>query len=346
MILNTTGNNAKPEKINNLRKAAILLVVLGEQSSAELLQQLTEDDVQKVSREVARISSIAPEQAEAILDEFQEMAVAGDYVARGGMDYARKMLMRAFTPEIAKRMLDRLAKALGSEAASFDAIQKADPHQLAKFIHNEHPQTIALVLSHLNSSQAAALLMSLPSHMRADVAMRMASLDQISPEIISKIAGVIGQKLRSLGEFSRESYGGVRAVAEMFNRLDSSTSREILDSVEQHDANLVETIRHLMFVFEDLLLIDPMGLKEVIAKIDRKVLTVALKGTSDQLRNHVLSCMSQRGADMLREDVEALGPVKIKEVESAQQQIIAIVRQLEAEGVVSLKGTVGEQYVV
>jgi flagellar motor switch protein FliG len=247
---------------------------------------------------------------------------------------------------VAKRMVDRLAKALGSEAASFDAIQKADPQQLAKFIHNEHPQTVALVLSHLNSSQAAALLMSLPSHMRSDIAMRMASLDQISPEIISKIASVIGQKLLSLGEFSRESYGGVRAVAEMFNRLDSSSSREILDSVEQHDANLVETIRHLMFVFEDLLLIDPMGLKELTAKVDRKVLTVALKGTSDQLRTHVLGCMSQRGADMLREDVEALGPVKIKEVESAQQQIITVVRQLEAEGVVSLKGTVGEQYVV
>ena len=174
----------------------------------------------------------------------------------------------------------------------------------------------------------------------------MASLDQISPEIILKIAGVIGQKLKALGEFSRESYGGVRAVAEMLNRLDSASSREILDHIEQQDTNLAETIRHLMFVFEDLLLIDPMGLKEVLGKVDRKVLTVALKGTSEQLRNQILSCMSQRGADMLREDMDALGPVKIKEVDAAQQQIIAVVRQLEAEGVVSLKGTVGEQYVV
>jgi flagellar motor switch protein FliG len=346
MILNTTGNNAKTETVANLRKAAIVLVVLGEQASAELLPQLSEEDVQAVTREVARISAISPEQAESVLEEFHQMVVAGDYVARGGMEYARKMLVRAFNPDLAKRMLDRLSKALGAEAASFDAIQKADPQQLAKFIHNEHPQTVALVLSHLNSAQAAALLMSLPPNLRSDVAMRMASLDQISPEIISKIVGVIGQKLRSLGEFSRESYGGVRAVAEMFNRLDSLTSREILDSVEQQDANLVETIRHLMFVFEDLLLIDPMGLKEVIAKVDRKVLTVALKGTSDQLRNHIFGCLSQRGAEMLREDVEALGPVKIKEVESAQQQIIGVVRQLEAEGVVSLKGAVGEQYVV
>jgi flagellar motor switch protein FliG len=254
--------------------------------------------------------------------------------------------MRAFNPDTAKRLLDRLTKALGSEAASFDAIQKADPQQLAKFIHNEHPQTIALVLSHLNSSQAAALLTSLPSGLRADVAQRMASLDQISPEIILKIAGVIGQKLKTLGEFSRESYGGVRAVAEMLNRLDSASSRGILDHIDHQDTNLAETIRHLMFVFEDLLLIDPLGLKEVLGKVDRKVLTVALKGTSEQLRNQILSSMSQRGAEMLKEDMEALGPVKIKEVEAAQQQIIAVVRQLESEGVVSLKGTVGEQYVV
>jgi flagellar motor switch protein FliG len=265
-------------------------------------------------------------------------------VARGGVDYARKLLTRAFAPDVARRLLERLTKALGS--TSFDAIQKADPGQLAKFIHNEHPQTIALVLSHLNYSQAAALLTSLPARLRADVSQRMASLDQISPDIILKISGVIGQKLKALGEFSRESYGGVRAVAEMLNRLDSGSSREILDTIEQQDANLAETIRHLMFVFEDLLLIDPLGLKEVLNKIERKVLTVALKGTSEQLRNHVLSCMSQRGGEMLKEDMEALGPVKIKEVETAQQQIIGVVRQLESEGVLSLKGAVGEQYVV
>jgi flagellar motor switch protein FliG len=342
MILNTT----KEEALSGLRKAAMLLVVLGEQSSAELLQQLSEEDVQKVSREVARITAISGEQAENILQEFHHLETAGDYVARGGIDYARKLLLRAFNPEVAKRLLDRLTKALGSEAASFDAIQKADPQQLAKFIHNEHPQTIALVLSHLNSTQAAALLNSLPPGLRSDVAQRMASLDQISPEVILKIAGVIGQKLKTLGEFSRESYGGVRAVAEMLNRLDSASSREILTHIDQCDSNLAETIRHLMFVFEDLLLIDPMGIKEVLAKVDRKVLTVALKGTSEQLRTQILASMSQRGADMLREDMEAMGPVKIKDVEAAQQQIIAVVRQLESEGVLSLKGAVGEQYVV
>ena len=339
-------NAAKAESLPGVRKAALLLIVLGEQSSADLLQQLGEDDVQTVSREVARITAISSEQAESVLEEFHQLTLAGDYIARGGIDFARKLLLRAFTPDVAKRLLDRLSKALGSEAASFDAIQKADPQQLAKFIHNEHPQTIALVLSHLSPSQAAALLISLPPEMRSDIAQRMASLDQISPEIIMKIASVIGSKLKALGEFSRESYGGVRAVAEMLNRLDSGSSRVILDHIEQQDTNLVETIRHLMFVFEDLLLIDPLGLKEVVGKVERKVLTVALKGTSEQLRNHIMTCMSQRGAEMLREDMDALGPVKIKEVEAAQQTIIALVRQLEAEGVISLKGTVGEQYVV
>ena len=329
-----------------IRKAAILLITLGEQTSAEILKQMDEDEVQMIGREVARVSAITSEQAETLLEEFYQMTVAHDYVLKGGMDYARRILISAFGPEHAKKMLDRLVKALGSEMASFDALQKADPQQVAKFIHNEHPQTIALVLSHLNPSQAAGLLISLPVEMRADVALRMANLDQISPEIISKIAGIIGQKLKALGEFSREAYGGVRAVSEMFNRLDSTTSKEVLESMEQTHPTLVETIRHLMFVFEDLMLLGPEAVKEVLAKVDRKVLTIALKGTSDQLKNHFLDQMSQRGSEMLREDMDALGPIKIKEVEAAQQQIIAIVRQLEAEGVISLKGTVGEQYVV
>ena len=281
-----------------------------------------------------------------MLEEYYQMTLAHDYVLKGGLDYARKILIQAFGPETARRLLDRLVKALGTEIATFDALQKADPQQLAKFIHSEHPQMIALILSHLNASQAAALLTSLPPEIRADVAQRMASLDQISPEIISKVAAIIGQKLKALGEFSRETCGGVRAVSELLNRLDSSTSKEILDKIEQQDQNLAETIRHLMFVFEDLLLLDQGGMKEVLARVDRKILTIALKGTSDELRKHFLECMSQRGAEMMREDMDALGPVKIKEVDAAQQQIIAIVRQLEAEGVVSLKGAVGEQYVV
>ncbi|HTQ54206.1 MAG TPA: flagellar motor switch protein FliG [Bryobacteraceae bacterium] len=340
------ANIKRNELISGVRKAAMLLVLLGEEASAQLLKELSEDEVQVVSREVARVTTITNDEAETVLEEFYQMAMAREYVARGGIDYARKVLMNAFGPDTAKKLVDRLVKTMGNDTAAFDALQKADPQQLAKFIHSEHPQTIAFILSHLSASQAAALLISLPVQLRADVALRMAHLDQISPEIIHKIAAVIGQKLQALGEFSRESYGGVRAVSEMFNRLDSGASKEILESIEKENSALADTIRHLMFVFEDMLLIDSNSLKEVLAKVDRKVLTLALKGTSEQVRSHFVQCLSQRGAEMLLEDMEALGPVKLKEVEGAQQQIIAVVRQLESDGVINLKGAGGEQYVV
>jgi len=345
MIQNLETASSTPT-VPGIRKAAVLMIILGDQVSGEILRQLDEEEVQAIGKEVARITSISNDQAEEVLEEFYQMSMAHEYVLKGGIDYAKKMLMNAFGPEHARKLVDRLVKTLGSELASFDTLQKADPQQLAKFIHNEHPQTIALILSHLNASQAAGLLISLPQELRADVALRMAHLDQISPLIVSKIAAIIGQRLKSLGELNRESYGGVRAVSEMFNRMDSGTSKEILEAIEQNDPKLVEAIRHLMFVFEDLLLLSQEAIKEMLGKVDRKVLTLALKGTSDQLKNHILQLMSQRGAEMLREDLEALGPVKIKEVEAAQQQIIAVVRQLEAEGTISLKGTVGEQYVV
>ncbi len=346
MIRNTSKEEVSEVKLSGAQKAAILTVCLGDTASADILKELDEDEVADIGREIARLQNITAEEGEQVLEEFYQLAMAQDYVLKGGIEYARKILNKAFGPESARKILDRLVKQLGADHANFDALQKADPQQLAKFIHNEHPQTIALVLSHLNPSQAAGLLFSLPHELRADVALRMANLDQISPDIISKIASIIGQRLKSLGQMNRESSGGVRAVAEMFNRLDSGCSKDILESIESNDPTLAETIRHLMFVFEDLLLIDQNGLKEILGRIDRKILTVALKGTSDQLKDHFLECMSQRGAEMLREDMEALGPIKIKEVEAAQQQIIAVVRQMETEGTISLKGAVGEQYVV
>ncbi len=340
-------NSEKPAaRLTGVRKAAIMIVAMGGDVAAEVMSHLAEDEAAALSREVARLPSIPPEVAEAVLEEGYQLTLAHNYVVKGGVDYARTMLLNAYGPEQARKLVDRLMKAIGNDSASFDALQKADPQQLAKFIHKEHPQTIALVLSHLNSSQAAALLAALPLELRAEVSMRMASLERISPEVISRIASIIGQKIKSLGEFSRESYGGVRAVAEMFNRLDSGMSKDILNDLEKQDEDTTTAIRHLMFVFEDLLLMDSGGIKEVLSRVDRKLLTLALKGTSDQLRVRFLESMSQRGAEMMREDMDSLGPVKIKEVEGAQQQIIAVVRQLEAEGTVSLKGAVGEQYVL
>jgi flagellar motor switch protein FliG len=343
MIVNPRKTEQAP---TGVRKAAVLLIMLGEQPSADIMRQLSEDEVQLVSREVAKIPSISPDQGEAVLQEFRQMAVARDYVVKGGLDNARRMLVSAFGPDTAEKILYRLSKSLSAETEDFRGLQKADPQQLARFVQSEHPQTIALVVSQLIPTQGAALLMSLPPEIRSDVTRRMAGLDQISPEIIGKIAGIIHQKLKGLGDVSRRVCGGVRSVAELLNHLDSGVSKEILEDIGREDPALTEKIRHYMFVFEDLLLLDMKAIKELLARVDRKLLTVALKGTSDQLKNHLMQSMSQRGREMLLEDMEAVGPVKIREVEAAQQTIIAAVRQLEAEGIVSLKEAAGEQYVV
>ncbi|MEJ7608007.1 MAG: flagellar motor switch protein FliG [Bryobacteraceae bacterium] len=319
-----------------LPKAAALLATLGEEASAKIIRNLNEGEVQRVSQAIAQLSQLSSEDAQEVVEEFHQMLLAQQYVVKGGMDYAQGMLSNAFGPETAARLIDRVRAVIAAELANLDVLQKADPQQLAKFIHSEHPQTIALILSQLNSTQAAALLSSLPQELRSDVAVRMAHLDQISPDIINKIAGVIEQKLKALGEFNRESCGGVRAVAEMINRLDTNASKELLSSIEADDMPLFETIRHLMFVFEDLMQVDIRDLKELIQKVDRKILTIALKGTSDQLKSRIMSVMSQRSADMLREDIEVVGAVKIREVEAAQTQVIAIIREMEKEGTITL----------
>jgi flagellar motor switch protein FliG len=334
------------ETVTPLRKAAIFLVTLGEEASAELLRNLSEAEVERVSHEVARLGALPGEQSDKVLGEFYQMAVARQYANQGGVDFTRKLLAKAFGPEEARRMVDNLVRSMGSSLASFDSLQRTDPQQLARFIHNEHPQTIALILSHLLPAQAASLLASLPAPLRSDVVLRMASLDQISPEIISKIAGVISQKMKNIGGFSREAYGGVRAVSEICNRLDSDMSGQILDEIDMTDPEVALTIRNLMFVFEDILMLDETAMNEVLSKVDRKVLVTALKGTSEQLKDHFTRRMSTRAREMMLEDLDALGPVKIKDVETAQQQVIAAIRLLEQQGVVSLRGSVGEQYVV
>jgi flagellar motor switch protein FliG len=329
--------------LSGVDKAATLLATLGQQASAEILKHLQEEEIQRVSQAVAQLNNLSSAEAETVLEEFDQMVVAQQYVVKGGIEYAREMLHHAFGSETATRLVDRVQSLIASEMASFDVLQKADPQQLAKFIHSEHPQTVALVLSHLGPPQAAALLTSLPRELRTDVAVRMANLDQISPDIIHKIASVLEEKLQALGEFSRESYGGVRAVAEMINRLDIGESRDILTGIEQEDIKLFQTIRHLMFVFEDLMQLDLRDLKELIQRVDRKLLTIALKGTSDQLKSRIMGVMSQRSAEMLREDIEVIGAVKIREVEAAQQHVIALIREMEKDGSLTLQQS---QYVV
>ena len=335
----------KEAVLSGLRKAAILLVTLGSEASSRVLRQLSEDEAEMISREVARLPSISDAEAQAVLDEFQRTSLGQAYVLEGGIDYAKKMLTDAYGPDAGLSIVERLMKSMGADAANFDAFQKIDPRQLAKLVYNEHPQIIALILSHLVSAQAASLLVALPAELRPDVVKRMATLEQLSPDIIAKIAAFIGRRLKALGEFSRESYGGVRAVAEMLNRLETGVSEELLTKVGEGDAGLSETIRNLMFVFEDIQKIDTEEMKLLVAKVDRKVLSVALKGTSPKISSHFTACMSQRAAEMLREDMEALGPVKIKDVEAAQHQIITLVRQLQSEGVLSTQAAGGDKYI-
>ena len=267
MISNAENVN---EVFSGLRKAAIAIVTLGDDVAADVFRYLTEDEVQLVGREISKLNKVTPEQAENTLQEFHEMSMAQDYLMSGGIEYAKWVMNSAFGPDRARLIIDRVVKSLGDEVPTFDTLQKADPLQVAKFIEGESPQTIALVLSHLNSSSAAGMLLALQPDVRADVAMRMASLEQISPEIVSRIAGIIDQKLSSLGQFSRESYGGVPAVAEMFNRLESNTGQDLLGQIEDADSEVGEAIRNLMFVFEDVLLIDSIGMREILSRVDKK----------------------------------------------------------------------------
>jgi flagellar motor switch protein FliG len=337
-----TVNGEDGAKISGSQKAAILLVTLGEKLGGEILKQLSEEEVKSVSKAIARLEKVTPNQTEAVLEEFCQSTMGGG--GRGGFDYAKRMLSSAFGPEGARRLAEALPKGVRANK-SIESLQKADPTLLSRFIEGEHPQTIALVLSHLSAAQAASLIANLPPALRSDVVVRIAELDRVSNDVVARISLVIGEKLKSLGQVKSEPHGGPRSVAEILNRMDSAVSEEILTNMQEQQA-LVDAIRHYMFVFEDLLLVDGTAMKEVVAKIDRKLLTIALKGTSDQLKNHFMQCMSQRGAEMLREDMDAAGPVRIRDVEQAQQQILAVVQQLESEGVLSLKGGGGDQYVV
>src|SRR5512136_1145107 len=301
------------DQIPGIRKAAILMVLLGDEASASLFRFLQEDEVQEITKEISRLGRIEPETADSVLDDYYRMTLARSYMMQGGADYARKLLIKAFGPEASKKLVDRVTLTVQGSVAGFDSLQKADPAQLSKFIQNEHPQTIALVLAHLNTNQAAALLNSLPGSLRGDVVLRMANLEQISPEIISKITSNLSQKLQALGNVSRESYGGIRAVAELVNRLDTDVAAAILEKIENENPNLALSIRNLMFTFDDILLIDDAGMREIIQRVDKKTLTVALKGVSEEMKKQFFRHMSHRAVEMLKEDMDVPRRATIRE---------------------------------
>ena len=331
-------------KLSGAQKAAVLMVSLGDDTASNIFKYLEEDEIQSISKEIALTKSIQPEIADEVLEEFHTMSLARSYITQGGIEFAKKLLIKSVGPEAARKIIDRLTKALES-SAGFTSIERANPQQLSKFIQSEHPQTIALILAHLNASQAGELIASLPEALRSDVCMRMANLQEISPEVVRRISLILEQKLEALGSFATEAYGGVRAVAELFNRMDRNTGRQVLEKIEVENPQLAASIRDLMFVFDDILLIDDAGIGEILRRSDKKTLTIALKGTSEELRNQFFRNMSSRAVELMKEEMEFMGPIKLKDVEKSQHEIVEIVRSLEEEGVVSIGGGGGEDYV-
>lgn len=309
------------------------------------MKKLSEHEVGIISTAIAKLQAVTPQQTEAVLEEAYTALSKQLGGFRGGLEPARMILTQAFGHDQATRVVDRVAKSLDQDAVDFASLRQIDPQQLAKFIQDEHPQTIALVLSNLDASQGATLLMSLPEEKQTNVAIRMATLEQISPESVRTIATVLGQKVKNLGELSRAACGGVRAVADMLNRLDPTSCSKLLEQVEAENTHLSDAIRRFMFVFEDLAILDTGSIQQLLGQIDRKILVTALKGTSAELQKRFLESMSRRGAEMLQEDLAMLGPVKIKDVDAAQQTIIVRAREMEKEGIISLQQSSSEQYV-
>jgi flagellar motor switch protein FliG len=330
--------------LSGVRKAAILTLMVGETTAAAMFQHLNEDEIEAVAREVAVVGQISPETSAATLEEFHTMWRASEYVTRGGVDYAQKLLIKTLGPDMARRVLDRVVKSFESTVA-FSNLERADPQQLSKFVLSEHPQTIALLLAHLKPAQAAQLANSLPDDLRVEVITRMATLDEISPDVMTRVSSVIEARLKALGTQASESMGGVRVVAELLNRLDRGVSTAVLSTIENESPDLAVSIRNLMFVFDDLLHVDDNAVREIIQRADKKTLTLALKGASEDIRTRFISNMSKRAAQMIKEEMDVLGAIRLREVEKAQQEIVAIARKLEEEGLLVTGAAAGEAYV-
>jgi flagellar motor switch protein FliG len=330
---------------NGSRKAAILLVILGEDVASQIYRHLPPDAVEQVSREVASLKHVDAATSLAVLEEFERMTMAGDYIAQGGTEYANKLLIKAFGEEGAKELLRQVSLSAEMSASKLDSLQKADPQQLAKFIEDEHPQTIALILAHLEAKQASTLLMLLPEELRAESIKRLAQLRQFSPEMAQRVSLVLHKRLESLGEQSRRAYAGLRGVADVMNRLELSTAKTILEGIEKEDPKLALSIRNLMFTFEDLLTVPESGIRELLGQMDKKTLATALRGSSEELKNYIFKSMSSRAVEMLKEDMEVLGPVKSKDVQKAQLEAVAVARKMEAEGKLTLGPEVEDEFV-
>lgn len=337
------AGSTTPPPVSGARKAAIALVALGEDGASSIFKYLGEHEIDRVVREIASMGTVPPEVGEQVLTELNASASAAK-PALGGVEQARRMLAKSLGPDHSRRIVDRIVQSMNT-SAGFASLERINPEQLSKFFLGEHPQTTALILAHLPSQTAAQLLEQLPDEMRADVLLRIASLGEIPPDIIARISSVIEQKLRGLGGQSHEQRGGVRAVAELFNCLDRGVRSPALEKIEALAPDTATAIRNLMFVFEDLVNVEENGIREIVNRADKKTLTMALKGASEAIRDRFFSNMSKRAVDLMKEEMEMLGAVRLRDVEKAHQEIVGIARKLEEEGLITTGAGAGESYV-
>ena len=333
---------SKKEKVSGARKAAILCLSLGEEAAAEVFKYLDENEVQLVSKELALLRDVPAETSEGVLQEFHQLLLARNYVSMGGVDYAKRLLVKSFGAESAKRLLDKVLHAIESPV-TFEALKRVDPPQLAKLFQAEHPQTIAVVLAHLDASTAATTINNLPEEQRTEIALRMANLQTVSQDVIRRIAQMLDQKLSSIANLQRMNVGGVRAVADICNRLDRDLQNQMLEKIEVSNPDLALEIRNMMLTFEDVLLVDDLGMREILQMVDKKVLAMALKGTMSELQERFFSNMSGRAVEMMKEEMDFMGQVKLRDVTAAQREIVEILRQLEDQGVINVSGGGGKE---
>jgi flagellar motor switch protein FliG len=336
----------RSQAVTGPRKAAVLLASLGEDAASSVLRQLGEKEIQAIAEELVTIESIPPELAHQVLEEFYRAATHDAPAAWGGPGYVKDLLAKTFGEETSRAVLQRIAETAEAGGAQFSWMQSVDSKQIAKLLEEEHPQTIALVLAHLDAKLAATVLLRLPDEIRSKAVRRLAELRQFSPEMVKRIAAVLRRRVESLGEQDRQSYSGIKSVADLMNRMEPTAAGGILEAIEREEPKLAVGIRNLMFTFEDILGLPEASLREWVGAVDKKTLAMALKGASEDLKNHIFRAMSSRAVEMLKEDMDVLGPVRAKDVAKAQEEAVAAARKLESEGKLVLKMEGDDEYLV
>ena len=334
---------AKTE-LDGVAKAAVLLITLGPEKSAKIFKHLKEDEIEQLTLEIANTNSVSPKLKEEVLNEFYEICIAQQYIAEGGITYAKDLLEKALGIDKAMDVISKLTASL--QVRPFEFLRKTDASQLLNFIQDEHPQTIALILSYLSAGQASQVVAALPPEKQADVAKRIAQMDRTSPDIIKEVEKVLERKLSSLVNQDYTIIGGVDSIVEILNAVDRSTEKHIMETLEIDEPELADEIRKKMFVFEDILSLDDRAIQRVLRDVDNNELAVALKNANEEVQNVIFRNLSKRLAAMIKEDMDFMGPVRIKDVEEAQQKIVNIIRKLEDAGEIVVARGGGDDLVV